>query len=129
MQFGFVPPPFDEGLWWTVFDLLEKTVERGGYEWSEVREDLYAGRAQLWLAVKNEPVAAMVTRMDGDTLEVWLAGGAVLSGCIPFLEIALAAAKTSGATNGRIIGRKGWARVLHPFGWRRDGDELIKEPI
>jgi hypothetical protein len=125
MNFGHVPPPFGS-LWGDIGRLLDKAVERGGNDWAEVVDFLDDGRAQLWLAVTDKPVAAMVTRMDGDTLEVWLAGGAVLSGCIPFLETTLAAAKADGATNGRIIGRKGWARVLASYGWRRDGDELVK---
>lgn len=126
MNFGFVPPPFGL-LWGDIGRLLDAAVGRGGNDWAEVVDHLDDGRAQLWLAVDPEPVAAMVTRMDGDTLEVWLAGGAVLSGCLPFLETTLAAAKADGATNGRIIGRKGWSRVLHPFGWRVSGDELVKD--
>lgn len=126
MRFGFVPPPYGP-LWGHIGKLLAGAVERGENNWAEVVECLDDGRAQLWLTVTDEPIAAMVTRRDGDTLEVWLAGGKVLSGSIPFLETALAAAKADGATNGRIIGRRGWARVLAPFGWRRDGDELVKD--
>jgi hypothetical protein len=69
----------------------------------------------------------MVTRIDGDTLEVWLAGGAVLSGSVPHLETAIEASRAAGTTNGRIIGRKGWERVLRPWGWRREGDYLVKD--
>lgn len=128
MRFGYVPPPY-HGLWGDIGRLLGKAVERGGNNWAEVVEWLDDGRAQLWLTVTDEPIAAMVTVKDGETLEVWLAGGAVLSGSIPFLEIALAAAKTGGAKRGRITGRKGWQRVLRPYGWRPDGEDLVKEPI
>lgn len=128
MNFGFVPPPFGV-LWNDIGRLLDKAVERSGDSWLEVVEDLDDGRAQLWLTVTDRPIAAMVTRRDGDTLEVWLAGGAVLSGSIPFLETALAAAKADGATNGRITGRKGWQRVLRPWGWRPCGEDLVKEPL
>lgn len=126
MNFGFVPPPYGS-LWPTVAGLLDRAVKRGENEWSEVEEALADGRAQLWLTVTDRPVAAMVTRRDGDTLEVWLAGGAVLSGSVPFLETAIAAAKADGATNGRICGRKGWERVLRRYGWRADGDFLVKD--
>lgn len=126
MQFGFVPPPFG-GLWNDIGRLLDKAVERGGNDWAEVVECLDDGRAQLWFTVTDTPIAAMVTRMDGDILEVWLAGGAVLSGSIPFLETALAAAKANGAKHGRITGRKGWQRVLHRYGWRPAGEDLVKD--
>lgn len=128
MNFGHVPPPFSRSLWTDVVRLLAKTVARGGNDWAEVTEHLNDSRAQLWLTVVHgEPVAAMVTRLDGDTLEIWLAGGAVLSGSIPFLETAIEASRVAGTTNGRIIGRKGWARVLRPYGWRREGDYLVKD--
>lgn len=126
MNFGFVPPPYG-GLWTDIRKLLGKAVQRGGNNWADVREQLEDGRAQLWLAVKDRPVAAMVTKIDGDTLEVWLAGGAVLSGAVRFLETVIRASREAGATNGRICGRKGWERVLRPYGWTRDGEFLIKK--
>jgi len=126
MTFGFVPPPYGT-LWPDIYRLLDRAVIRGGNDWNEVASNLRDGRAQLWLTVTNEPVAAMVTRMDGNTFEVWLAGGAVLSGSVPFLETAIEAAKAAGATNGRIIGRKGWERVLRGYGWRHDGEYLVKD--
>ena len=126
MNFGFVPPPF-EGVWGDVVRLLDAAVKKGGNDWSNVKARLEGGRAQLWLTVADKPVAAMVTCMDGPAFEVWLAGGAVLSTSVPFLETALTAARESGATKARIIGRKGWARVLRPYGWRLEADELVKD--
>lgn len=107
--------------------LLAPAVVRGGNDWGELESDLATGRAQLWLTVKDRPINATVTRRDGDTIEIWLCGGAVLSGALPFLETILAAAKADGATNARIIGRKGWRRVLQPWGWRQARDDLVKE--
>lgn len=126
MIFGFAPPPYGL-LWGDAKRLLEPAVKRGGNEWPEVIADLMQSKAQLWVAIEEAPVAAMVTRIDGDTMEVWLAGGAVLSGCVPFLETAIEASRAAGTTNGRITGRKGWARVLARFGWKRRGDDLVKD--
>ena len=124
MNFGHVPAPL--GVWEGIAEqFLFPAAQRGGYEWDEVAADLAEHRAQLWIADDGSPRAAMVTRRDGDTLEVWLAGGAVLSGCVPFLDIALKAA--TWARRGRLTGRKGWARVLAPYGWRPSGDDLVKE--
>lgn len=130
LAFGHVPPPFRPELWDAAQGLLQAPLKRGGYGWGELEDSLADGRSQLWLTVSGrfrEPVAAMVTRIDGDTLEVWLAGGAVLSTSVPFLETAIEASKQAGTTNGRITGRKGWERILKPFGWRREGDELVKD--
>lgn len=127
MTFGFAPPPWGE--WWPdVALMLLPAARRGGDSIYQVEADLRAGLAQLWLTMHaGEPVAAMVTRIDGDTLEVWLAGGAVLSGSVPFLETAIEASKAAGTTNGRIKGRKGWARVLRDYGWRSQGEFLVKD--
>ncbi len=126
MRFGFVAPPFD-GLWGDIRRLLDRAVCRGDNSWAEVESALNSGRAQLWLAAHDRPVAAMVTKLDERTLEVWLAGGAVLSGAVPFLETAIAAAREAGATSGRITGRNGWQRVLRSYGWRAQGDDLVKD--
>jgi hypothetical protein len=130
LTFGHVPPPFRPELWDAAQGLLQTALQRGGYNWAELEEELADGRAQLWLTLSgkfHEPIAAMVTRMDGDTLEVWLAGGVVMSGSIPFLETAIEASKAAGTTNGRITGRRGWQRVLRPYGWRPQGDDLVKD--
>lgn len=126
MQFGFAPPPFG-ALWPRIVDLLAPAVERDKNDWADLAGCLSDGRAQIWLTLDPEPVAAMVTRRDGDILEVWLAGGAVLAGSVPFLEVAISAAKRDGATSGRITGRPGWARVLRNYGWQRCGEDLVKD--
>lgn len=126
MNFGYAPPPLGD-QWEDIKALLAPAVERGGNDWAELTTALDTNRAQLWLTTDPHPVAAMVTRKDGDTLEIWLAGGAVLSGSVPFLETAIEASKQAGMTNGRIIGRKGWDRVLRGYGWHRSGDDLVKE--
>lgn len=126
MSFGYVPPPFGLGLWLHLDRLLDASVRRGGNDWSEVARDLNSKAAQLWIEERDgSPIAAMVTRLDGDTFEVWLAGGKVLD-AIPHLETAIEAAQGAGATNGRVIGRKGWARALRSYGWHYDGGDLVK---
>lgn len=128
MRFGYVPPPFD-GLWPDITRLLDKAVRKGGNDWGEVKAALVTERAQLWLTVDPAPVNATVTRMDGRTVEIWLCGGAVLNGALHYLETILTAAKGIGATDARIVGRKGWQRALQGYGWRvsaSEPDELVK---
>jgi hypothetical protein len=123
---GFVPPENVGSYRDEIARLLDKAVARGGNDWSEVHAQVGDGRAQLWLAVENRPVAALVTRIDGDTLEIWLAGGTILA-ALPYIETIIEASKQAGATNGRVVGRKGWRRVLQPYGWHMRGDELVKD--
>jgi len=129
MNFGHVPAPFSAGLWRDVVRLLAKAMERGGNDWNDLADSLGSGLSQLWITQTDKPINATVSRMDGDTVEIWLCGGNVLAGALPFLETILEAARMAGATNARIIGRKGWVRVLRPYGWRPDGDELVKDLV
>lgn len=121
-----MPPPFGE-LWLEIATLLNDAVVKGGNDWADVETALETGHAQLWLTIADKPINATVTRMDGTTLEVWLCGGSVLAGSLHYLETILAAAKGDGATDARIVGRKGWLRVLKPYGWQQIGDELVKD--
>jgi hypothetical protein len=126
VRFGYVPPPFG-ALWPDIEALLDKAVAKGGNRWGDVKAALARETAQLWLTMDDGPVNATVTRMDGKTLEIWLCGGRGIPWALPYLETIIAAAKHAGATDARIIGRKGWKRALRPFGWIPRGDELLKE--
>lgn len=108
-------------------ELLHGALERFQTPLSELEEAFRTGNAVLWLAAHEEPFAAMVTRRDGLTMEVWLAGGGVMNGCVPFLGQAEREAREFGMKRGRITGRKGWARVLRPYGWRVRGEDLVKD--
>jgi hypothetical protein len=126
VTFGYVPPPFGIDLWNQLGELLDASVRRGGNDWTDVAEALCEQRAQLWIEERDgQPIAAMITRLDGDTFEVWLAGGKVIN-AIPHLETAISAAAETGASNGRITGRRGWARALRSYGWTAQGDDLVK---
>lgn len=125
MIFAQCTDPFARNDWRRI---MARAVERYKTSWADIDEALTRGNAMLWLAsVDDAPVAGLVCRRDGTTMEVWLAGGAVLSGCVPFLAGVEREAKQYGMTTGRITGRKGWARVLRDDGWRVDGDNLAKE--
>lgn len=128
MRFGYVAPPFGP-LWPEITRLLDKAVQKGGNRWGDVKAALATERAQLWLTMDDKPINATVSRMDGKTVEIWLCGGSVLAGSLHYLETILSAARDAGATDARIIGRKGWARALRGYGWRAQDDELVKDLV
>lgn len=127
LEFGFIPRPLE--TWWPeTRELLDRAVDKYGTDWADVVSALSERTAQLWLAKAHDgPVAALVSRKQGQTLEIWLAGGTVLSGCVPFLKIVERCAVEDGMTNGRITGRRGWGRVLRRDGWTVSGDDLVKD--
>lgn len=126
VNFGHLPDWGGE-YWPAVAAMLLPALKRDGGSMDELVQWLSTGHAQLWVAVTTQPIAALVTTIDGDTVELWLAGGAVLSGCVPFIDVIERAAIEGGMTKGRATGRKGWARVLRPWGWRQSGEDLVKD--
>ena len=84
---------------------------------------LRTGRARLWIGEGAVLATELAAEPDGPCLHVWLAAGrlsAVLA-LRPGLE---AWARGAGCRRITLDGRKGWARVLAPFGYRRAGHEI-----
>lgn len=111
------------GQWQKALGYLKPALARGGYTWEECAKLIDSGHAQLWMSDE----AALVSRRDGDTLELWLCGGRVVNASDRFLEVVERAAMESGMRWMRVTGRKGWERHLSRFGWVRVGEDLIKD--
>jgi hypothetical protein len=122
MTFGYVPSPA-AGQWQKALGYLKPALARGGYTWEECAKLIDSGHAQLWMSDE----AALVSRRDGDTLELWLCGGRVVNASDKYLAVIERAAKESGMKWMRVTGRKGWERHLKRFGWVRVGEDLMKD--
>jgi hypothetical protein len=88
----------------------------------ELMLDLKKGHAQLWEGERS----AFVTQVRTDRIiHAWLAGGDLkeLIVLVPGLE---SFGRAWGCTVATVTGRKGWDRVLKPFGYERVGAELRK---
>ncbi|HYE38227.1 hypothetical protein [Methylocaldum sp.] len=80
--------------------------------WEELSRQVASGHAQLWPGES----AAMVTRVIGDTLEVWLGGGD-LKELLQLQDGVAAFGRSMGCSRATIEGRAGWGRVLKTNGW------------
>lgn len=89
----------------------------------ELLSELQAGRAQLWAGETAAAVTQCVVGPDGPSLHVWLAGGR-LDGVLAMREGVEAWARGHGCRAVTLAGRPGWARVLRPYGYAPDGQEL-----
>jgi hypothetical protein len=105
-----------------ILPALELDKER---EETDLLADFARGHAQLWLG-RN---AAFVTQIDPEVsaLHCWLAGGDMdeLIWMMPGLE-AFGRGWGCKCATVSLEGRKGWVRVLKPYGYERDGDVLRK---
>ena len=106
--------------------ILQPALDHSGTQWADVENDLGSGLAQLWVATDPEPVAALVSRRDGNTLEIWLCAGRVVNAADQFLSVIERAAKQDGMTDARLSGRTGWRRHLAKWGWTMNDDDLVK---
>jgi len=98
-------------------------LEPGCAREDELVAELTAGQAQLWAGARCALVTQCVRDPSGLSLHVWLAGGDLdeILALRPGLE---AWGRAMGCTRLTLNGRKGWARVLRPHGFRPAGDDL-----
>ena len=84
---------------------------------------LRAGRVRIWMGEGAVLATELADEPEGPGLHVWLAAGrlAAVLALRPGLE---AWARGAGCVRITLDGRKGWARVLAPFGYTRAGHEI-----
>lgn len=120
MNFGFVPPPIARWLWGQVEPLLLSALHTDD-DIADVYADITTGHAQLWVARDTEVTGAAVTRkgqVEGrEVVEIWLMGGQMAD--VPHILTIAEAAREVGAQALMLHGRKGWLRVLKPYGWKK----------
>lgn len=85
-------------------------------------DDICRGLAQLWTGRRSAIVTQLVRP---SSIHCWLAGGDLneIIALMPGLE---SYGRALGYTFATVDGRKGWDRVLRPYGYLRVGDELQK---
>lgn len=110
----------------TAFPMLEKVIRIGGHDWAEICRKVDAQHCQIWLAVTDRPIAALITQMTtDDVLECLIAGGTDAKLWARVAEGYLARfADENGSQRLRIWGRRGWLRVFPHWTHIRDEDGL-----
>jgi len=108
-------------VWGEVGPILARALDRqSAYTLGDVRALLETSDAQLWVArTDGALLGAAVTKVfdfpQERVVEVWLAAGDGFSRWGRFLKDIEEWAATIGAKRVRIIGRRGWARVLDGY--------------
>ena len=103
-------------VWGAVSPHIQRALDRGSrYTLDEIRAGLVASQMQLWAWVDGGIEACLVTTIQTDdesTFCLLLAlGGSKMEAWIEFLPLVEEWARDNGATEMRIYGRIGWAKV------------------
>jgi hypothetical protein len=122
-----VPPDNAAAIWPHVRALIHAAMKRGGLSsFRPVEANVLAGDALLWLAW--DPGAARITAAAVTELHAteWrkvcvlvACGGAGVDRWIALLEGIEAYARAAGCSAVRIMGRKGWIRLLGDYRVKR----------
>lgn len=93
--------------WWTERDVVLRLVQ---------------GQAALWLGVKDDVDAALVTEIEPGpqfrTAVISLFGAHDMTEVLAFLPEVEAWGRDMGAMRVEVRGREGWKRALAPFGYQ-----------
>ena len=105
--------------------MLAPSIARGDAGLPEVLDALATGHAQLWTAHEGERVhMAMLTQCGGNTVHIWHLGGREPGRWLHLMNDLKARAWERGFHTITLEGRKGWRRLLAPYGFHAAADLL-----
>ena len=105
--------------------MLARSIARGDAPLAEVLADLSTAHAQLWIAHEGDDIAmAMLTQCGERVCHIWHLGGREPSRWLHLIEDLKARAKERGFHTITLEGRRGWQRLLAPYGFRPVADLL-----
>ena len=116
-----VEPELVARIWPYVSDVLRTAMRRGGIDgFAPVQSAVLAGRLQLWLAVDQVAIhgAAVTALHHTETKKVCIIvalGGYQMRQWLHLLAGLEQYAKDEGCSGMRVLGRKGWRRILKDY--------------
>jgi len=114
-------------IWPAVAPLLAKAIAYSGgrYDLRALFEQIDEGRELLWVIYADGPIRAVFTSRETlyprrTLLTVDFCGGADVSEWAePITERLRAFARDRGLDGVEFYGRRGWGRIMKPFGWQQ----------
>ena len=108
---------------------LANALEHSGNEYTvdDVLKEIQDDHAIFYPTRKGASVFRIVRYPQKRMLSIWLAGGDMKSGIDSILEAAEYHAVEHECDGIEVLGRRGWERVLKPYGYEHKRVMLIKE--
>ena len=108
------PKRIDE-VWPHFKHLIEKAVKRGTSEFEGLEREVINGHSLLWLAYDGTVHAAAVTKLYDGVCEITACAGSNLKSFLPLIKDLEAFARDEKCRAVRVVGRKGWTRILRAY--------------
>ncbi len=116
MKLVCVNPNNVGNLWPHVRGIIKRAIDRGHTDWGFLERNLYSGSWLLWLIWDGEQIkGAVVTGLVGDACEIIACAGDDYREWIHLISEIEDYARAEGMTSMRLIGRRGWSRVLRDY--------------
>jgi hypothetical protein len=112
-----VDPKQIRKFWPHFKERIDRAINRVGLiDPAIIEKDVLSGRSLLWLAYDGLIVhAAAVTELHGGVCEIVACGGENLQQFLPLINDLEQYARREGCKAMRVIGRKGWLRILKDY--------------
>src|SRR5512139_3544492 len=109
-----VDPRWVAAVWPLFRDSFEKPIKKFGVrQLGDIERDVLEGRDQLWVAYEGSVKGAVTTALVGDACEIVVGAGKIE--CLPLLVVIEQYGRKQNKRVMRIIGRKGWQRILKDY--------------
>lgn len=110
--------------WPLIYPHVQKLIEHEteqGFTPQAIFDGIQSGRWQLWV-VGNADAIVLTTTYEQQAghciFSVNMAGGANVVGKVPeILEVLQSYARLNGCSGVEIVGRKGWEKLIRPYGY------------
>jgi len=110
-----VDPKKINEVWPHFKHLIERAVKKGTSEFGGIESDVLTGHSLLWLAYDGKVHAAAVTKLYDGVCEITACSGAKLKTFLPLIKDLEAYARDEKCRAVRVVGRRGWIRVLGAY--------------
>lgn len=121
MELVCIDPAIVSHFWPNISHLIHRAMKRGNLGlFGPVERDVLAGQALLWLAADDtRTLAAAVTQLESTETHkvctIIACGGTYMRNWLHLIEKIEEFARAEGCHATRIIGRKGWLRMLKDY--------------
>jgi len=103
-------------VWPHVKGTIKRAIDRGHCDWAALQSNLFRGLVLLWVIWDGEKIkGAVLTQLVGDACEIIACAGEDFREWIHLIDKIEAYARDEGMTTMRLIGRRGWVRVLRDY--------------